>query len=58
MYNSGKHSLFLYTLTNFNAISHIAVILCCTNVLKIRQGSVILFARYMIVEIFEIDSEF
>jgi hypothetical protein len=46
MYNSGKHSLFLYTLTNFNAISHIGVILSHTNVLKIRQGSVISFARY------------
>jgi hypothetical protein len=44
MYCSGKHSLFLYTLTNFDAISHIAVISPCTNVLKIWQGSVISFA--------------
>jgi hypothetical protein len=46
MYSSGKHSIFLYNLTNFDAISHIAVILSFTNVLKIRQGSVISFVRY------------
>jgi hypothetical protein len=46
MYSSGKHSLFLYTLTNFDAISHTAVTLSCTNVLKIWQGSAISFARY------------
>jgi hypothetical protein len=46
MYCSGKHSLFLYTLTNFDAILHIAVILSITNVLKIWQGSVISFAGY------------
>jgi hypothetical protein len=46
VYSSGKHLLFLYTLTNFDAISRIAAILSCTNVLKIWQGSVILFTRY------------
>jgi hypothetical protein len=46
MHSSGKHSLFLYTLTDFDAISHIAVILSRTNIMKIRQGSGISFARY------------
>jgi hypothetical protein len=43
---SGKHSLFLYALTNFDAISHTDVILSRTNDLKIWQGSVIPVARY------------
>jgi hypothetical protein len=41
MYSSEKHSL-----TNFDTISHVAVILYCTNILNIRHVSVISFARY------------
>jgi hypothetical protein len=43
---SGKHLLSLHTRTNFNAISHINVILSSPNVLEVLLESVISFARY------------
>jgi hypothetical protein len=46
MHTSAKHLLSLHTRTDFNAISHINVILSSPNVMEVLLESVISFARY------------
>jgi hypothetical protein len=45
MHTSGKHLLSLHTRTDFNAISHIDVILSSPNVLEVLLESVDHFVR-------------